>query len=135
MGFTVQKLSSPPLLIAKMFAPSDEGDALRLFTNINESLEKYENADKLYLLVDISSITFSQEFSIAYLIDTLFKLYAMWYPRKKLRAWIVADNSLIPAIHFLIRGADVPLMVLNDYNQAIQEIDDFLTQVSKRQIG
>lgn len=123
MGYTIQKLSTPPLIITKMFAPSDEGDAIRLFVNLDEIVRKYEGEGSLYLLFDISSISFSQEFSIAHLIDTIFKIYATWRAKKSINAYIVADTSLIPAIHFLLKGSQIPLKIFEDYNVAIEKIE------------
>lgn len=123
MGYTLQKLSTPPLTIVKMFAPSDDGDAFRLFVNLDEIVRKSDGEEALYLLFDISSITFSQEFSIAHLIDTIFKLYATWDASKSINAYIVADTSLIAAIHFLLKGSQIPLKIFEDYSDAIEKIE------------
>ena len=123
MSYTIQKLSTPPLIITKIFAPSDEGDAIRLFVNLDEIVRKYEGEGSLYLLFDISSIRFSQEFSIPFLIDTIFKIYATWSAKKSINACIVADTSLIPATHFLLTGSQIPLKIFEDYNVAIEKIE------------
>ena|GEM_PF-5909632 len=126
MAYVIETLDKKPVWWIKILLPSDGDDAIRLLMSLYEKKRHLKDNQSLHIVLDLSTISFSEKFPVSQFMSVLSQVYDKWHLKTDLKLWIVVELSLLPVLRSLTRTIKLPVHVYTEYREVIEAIERLL---------